>query len=520
MHQTVNKAVRKNGCVTFLVFSALLTLSPLAVQAADSTTPATCPTQINTSKNFIWNFNNSCYAIPLITGNGSSQAGDPNALYDEIYYQVNKGYQLIVYGIYPNARFLSATVYDSHLAETSSLIDANILPLNSTTINPLLPGATFVPSQWYGIEVSFGGGQPVSVSPGCSLSGSNVTQNIMQAYQIHQGLSWNGWLGPPPLPEGFPAHQTGANTAGVFMIRKYLDIDNPPIAEVAIVRSLTNGCAITAAQAKQLNILSTTQTLTSPWLNQTQINDHQEFTTGIQPSWCFPADPLNQLAWQRSTDYIALNDNYAGYMNAPLSASQISGLLQGQNYLRLRFQMPTTPNTPCSTGNCSLTGLEQIRYWSLDFEGPENNIAGTTTLHSVADTQLVQDSQGNVTMIIGFGAPQPPYATAANKYTWVDLSGVANLSTITGLRIRNLLQNVNFGCSTLNIPYQTSEYNPLGGYIGNYVPTADFPTLSQIPQTPTPVSRANTCALIPIQLPLSCAYTDALSRLPIGPALP
>jgi hypothetical protein len=498
----------------FAVLAGLLALTPPPAPAAESTAPITCPTQINPSKSFFYNFNNSCYAIPLLAGAGSSDSGDPNATYDQIYYQVSPGYQLIVYGVYPNARFLSATVYDSHLVNTSSMFDADIVPLLSTMVNPLLPGATFKPSQYYGLTISFGGGNPVNVSPGCSTSASNVGANVLDASQIHQGLSWNGWLGPPPLPAGFPEHQSGANTAGILMIRKYLDIDNPKIIENVIVRSLTDGCAITALQAEQLNILSVSQGLSSPWLNQSQISSHQVFAKDIQPSWCFPQDPENQMMWQRSTNYIPLNDNYAGYLNAAFSTAQIQDLLLGQDYLRIQFQLPTTPDTPCATGTCTLTGNEQIRYMSLSFQGPAVNVAGPVTLFSLSDQQFVRDPNGNVTILAGIGLPQPSFATAANYYTWVDLTNIVNIDSIIGLRVRHLLNNPSFTCSTFNVPYQTTEFNPAGGYMGNFVPTVDFPTLAELPQTPTPPNRPNTCTLVPSQLPQVCGYTNYVKSAP------
>ena len=466
---------------------------------------ATCPV-INPAKGFFSNFNNACYAITLGSSTGTPESGDPNAIYDQIYYQVVPGYELVVFGIYPNARFLSATIYDDHLAVTSSMTDAQILPLTSKLVNPMLPGATFTPGQYYGLTVSFGGGQPQNVAAGCGTSSTTSDQNLLDASQIHQGLSWTGY---PGLPANFPAHETGPNAAGIVMIRKYLDIDSPTISETIIVRSLSNGCAITSQQAQQLNILSKGQGLSSPWLHQSQITAHQQFAQTIKPSWCFPLDPSNQLEWLRATDYIPLNDNYAGYMNASFSSEQTQALLTGLTYLRIQFQAPTTPSTPCATGTCSLTGLEQTRYMSVSFQGPPQNVAGPATLSSISDQQFVKDPNGNVAIIVGFGAPQPSFATAANYYTWVDLSKVANINTLIGMRVRDLLSNLSFNCSTFNVPHQTTEFNPLGGYMGNYVPTVDLPTLAQLPETPVPVIRPDTCNLPPLQPPVSCPYTNA-----------
>jgi sugar lactone lactonase YvrE len=498
---------RVAGTRLILAVLGLAALGPSGAAAA-------CPS-IDPTKGFLTNFANQCYLLPLAVSE-SDGATDLEAIYTRVYFQVNPAYELIVLGTFPNARFMSASVYDDHLVVVGDLKDSAILPLTSQTINPFLPGAVYKPNQMYGLTVSLGGGQPVMVNPGCAIP-SSVGHNLLDASQIHKG---NTWAGYPNLPPGFPAHETGANAAGAFYVRKYVDIDSPAPSEYVIVRSLANGCAIPIQQAEQMNIVTVSQTVSSPWMHQSQINAHLQFASLIQPYLDFPTDPMNGALWGRPSQYVALNDQDAGYLGTSFSGTQIAELLSGQVYLRLRFQLPTTPTTPCTNGSCSLTGNEQVRYVGLTLHTGPSSCRGATSVFSIDDQGLVQDPNGNVTIVAGFGAPQPSNVTAANYYTWIDLSTVANYTSITGLIVRNIAPNPTFQCSTFNVPYKTSEYNPEGGYMGPYVPTVDFPTAAEIPLTPVPVSRPNSCSLVPTQRPQSvwsntgyetCTSNDTLS---------
>src|SRR4051812_6818251 len=61
---------------------------------------------VDPSKDFLANFNNNCYATPINTSKGGSGlAGDLNAVYGLMFYKVTPGYELVIAGTYPNARF-------------------------------------------------------------------------------------------------------------------------------------------------------------------------------------------------------------------------------------------------------------------------------------------------------------------------------------------------------------------------------------------------------------------------------
>lgn len=424
----------------------------------------------------------------MAPGTGATELGDLNATYDQVYYQNVPGYDIVILGYFPNSRFMSATAYDDHLAATGpTLLDYQILPLTKKMLNPYEPGATYVSGQQYGIAVDLGYGQPVTEAAGCKTTGLTIDQNILNASQIHSGLTW---LGYPGLPEGFPVHEIGANEAGELEVRRYIDLPKTPI-ETVIVRQLSNGCAISAAQAIALNIISTSQPNPSPWLHEDQITAHQEFSEQIQPELCYyPTDPLSSASWLRTRDYVPLDNTAAAGIQATVQPTWLQSLLKGQRFIRVQFPMPTVPDTPCTNGGCSLTGNENLRYFSLSFQN------GTNTLYSLKDSDFVLDPNRNATLIVGLGGVAPPaQVTAANYYTYLDLTQAKNYNLLETLFVRNMLPNAAFQCSTFNVPYFTTEYNNVGGFMGQYALSVDYPTAAEIPTTPVPPVRADTCAL-------------------------
>jgi hypothetical protein len=461
-----------------------------------------CPA-INTQADFLTNFNNSCYTVALNSGGGLNASGDSNATYDSIYYVVKPGYEIILLGTYPNGRFMSVTVYDEHLAITSSAIDQNIPPLLSTMSNPYEIGAVFQPNQLYGLTVSLGSPLTATPAPGCSADDTTIDQTVLNASQIHSGLTWANYTGTPSLPVGFPAHQTGANSSGLLMVRKYLAIaDNTP--ETVIVRQTSNGCAVPATTALKLGILNLSQGLTSQTLlNQPQIAAHQEFSNQIEQLQCYNADSNNSKQWFRSVDYIPLA-NLGASLDVNLTSTNMAPLLSGQQFIRLRFPAPSTPNIPCANGGCTLTGNEDLRYYSISFLGATTP-TGKTTLTSISDTAFTQDPNGNVTMLIGLGAQPPSFVTPANYYTYVDLTQIPNYTSLTRIEIRHLLPSGALSCSNANVPLFTMEYNNKGGFMGQYVPTFDFPTPAALSApAPPPPTRSNTCLATGVAVPVAC----------------
>jgi hypothetical protein len=431
--------------------------------------------------------------------NGAAEVGDLNATYNEMYYKIQPGYSLIILGTFPNTRFMSATVYDDHSVVVGQLADTQILPLSATMVNPLLPGATYVANQQYGITVNLGNGPPLTVAPGCSTTmNTTIDENVLDGSMIHSGITWKGY---PGLPPGFPPHETGVNEAGILEVRKYMDISVPTTASV-IVRQLSDGCAVPAAQALNV-ILAPTQPNPSPWMHEGQMQNHSTFAKTIQPQMCFPQDPLNHVTWLRTPEYVPIANGENASIQANFAQGYIPALVAGKGFLRVQFQLPTHPTTPCVGGVCSFTGDEQQRYKSLSLQNSKN------TLISLKDTDFVTDPNGNVTLIVSLGAVPPPQVTAANYYTYVDLTTNPNYASLQSLFIRDIIPNSNFLCSSWNVPFKTMSYFPMadgtsGGFMGPYNMTVDFPTASEIPTTPIPPVRPNTCAVPPPTPPYIC----------------
>jgi len=471
--------MRTHAIACLILTVAALKASPAVAASCNPLPP------INPNGTFFSNFLNACYAIPLVSGMGSSSFGDANAEYDQFYYMVNPAYELIVFGTFPNARFLSATVYDTHTAITSQMLDQQFMPLTSSMVNPFAVGAQFVPNQQYAFRISFGGGLPVQERPGCGTSTFNL--NALDASMIHSGLTWTGY---PGLPPNFPAHITGPNSGGSFLIRRYVDISHPPVESV-ILRDLATGCAVPAAQALSMKIIQRYSPEPSPLYDLAQVTAHVYFSQTIKPLQCYPHDPHNSVIWYRSRDFVQIDNGESAGVIAQLSPTQLAPVLAGTNFIRIQFKAPSYPNTPCSTGNCSITGNEDLRYYSLSFQ----QMSATVT--SVSDSDMIEDPNGFITIIASMGAVPPPYVTAANYYTYLDLTKFENYQTINALMFRNFLNNANFICSGYNVPYHTTEYNPGGGFMGNYVPTVDFPTGADIPTTPIPHLRPDSCSYVP-----------------------
>ena len=445
--------------------------------------------------NFFSNFNNSCYLIPFSSGSGGAQAGDLNAAYNKIFYKVNPAYQIIIIGQFDNSRYMSITNYDAHSAPAQFLEDHTIVPLTSSFVNPYVPGNPYVAGQRYAAEINFGG-TPGTLQKGCMMTGFNVDVNALDATQRHAGMDWNSnpyvWMVNPNFPYHIvdtPQH-TNPNTAGVTMVRNYMDITSPPSAVYAILRDVASGCAYPAAYAVQvLQTISNNQNTGNPWLDSTQAGLHRVYANDYLTQLCY-AKPTNLAVWVRQAEYVpgALPDG--SYMTAPIKSGLPASLAAAGNVMRFRFKMPTTPPTPCTNG-CSRSGNEQLRYMSLSFDNSGN------TLASLADNFFVQNANGDVTLIVGTGATIPSWITPANGYTFFDLTTVSGYQNLNQLFERNIVPAPAFTCAGQAVPWSVGEYTPGGGLMGQYAPYLDFPPAAKLTQTAGPPPATGPCAVFP-----------------------
>jgi hypothetical protein len=458
--------------------------------------------------NFFSNFDNACYLIPFTTGTGASSGGDLNSIYAKIFYKVNPAYQLIIVGSFPNARYFSITDYDMHGAPAQFIVDQDIVPLTSSYKNPFEPGAAFVANQKYAAPIDFEG-TPGTQQTGCMMNGFNVAVNALDATFRHAGMDWNSdpsvWKANPSFQVHVvdtPEH-TNPNAAGVVMARTYLPISpGSPPTPYAIVRDVASGCAYPAAYAlENLQVVTTNSTTGNAWLDNQQADLHRVYANDYLPQLCYAYNSQEMLQFARGTEYVPGAIPDGSYVSAPVPSGEPATLASNGRVMRIRFQMPTFPPTPCTDG-CSRTGNEQLRYMSLSFLNP-----GGATLASLADNSFTQNSSGDVTLIVGTGATIPSWIVAANGYTFFDLTAVSGYLSLSQLTLRNFIPASTFNCAGETIPWGTGEYTPGGGLMGPYAPFVDYPLAASLQQIAGPPPATGPCAVFPdgeAGLPPSC----------------
>lgn len=481
--------------------------------------------------NFFTNFINSCYFVSLTSGSGSDgQSGDLNAVYWRIYYKVNPAYQLILVGQYPNARYFSITVYDDHSAISQGIMDADIVPLAASFVNPYAPGVAFVPGQKYAVPIGFDG-TPGKLETGCEMNGFNVDVNSLDATVRHAGMNWNTDPTAFQKAPGLPVHQIDTpehsvpNGGGVIMVRAYMDITavNAQTAPHIIVRDVASGCAYPAAYILGLpaadQVVTINKTTGPTWLNSVQADGHRLYDNAVLVPACYgpgtsfpPApSPQNELSWSRGVEYVPGDNPNASYINATVPTGIPVALQAAGEVMRLRMRIPVTPPTPCTNG-CSRSGNEQMRYISLSFQ----NLGGIT-LASLPDSAFTKDLNGYATLIVGTGATIPAWVTPANGYTFLDLTKAAGYQQLNSLYIRNLDPSGTFACSGEVVPFNTTVYTPApyGGLMGDYLPVVDYPAASSLPAVASPVVGANACAVFPNGRPALAPFCGVVVSSPV-----
>jgi hypothetical protein len=497
--------------------------------------------------NFISNFNNNCYVIALSSGNGgTSEAGDLNSIYSKIFFNINSGnpgvapmtlppYEIIVLGQFPNTRYFSLGLYDNHSAITQNITDVNVVPLTSGDINPYEPGVAFVSGQRYGAAIHLGG-TPGNVQTGCMMTGYNIETNALDGTQRHPYINWNfdaafikDGAGNGVHDVDTPEH-TNPNQAGVLIIRSYLDLTAATSANQPhiIVRDVASGCAYPAAYIASLgNIVTSDSATGNVWLDQNQVQEHNVFANWQSGQcWGIVPPPYSEatLQFQRQNEYTPGANPDAAYLIANVASGLPQTLANAGEVMLIQFRVPTTPPTPCVNG-CSRSGNEQMRYMSISFQ-----TTGGGTLASLPDscpanpiapcTPLVQDPNGNVSLVVGTGVPQPSWVTAANGYTWLDLSKIANYTEFNEIAIRHILTSSWFDCSTQVVPYKvfeaTTANGKLTGLMGLYSPWITEPVAGSQPCPPGVTTNCLPAIAVPIACPPGQLNCNACDVYPSG----
>jgi hypothetical protein len=347
------------------------------------------------------------------------------------------------------------------------------------------------------------------------MTGYNVDVNEIDGTQRHPFMNWNldtAFLHANPT---LPLHKvdtsthSNPNAAGAIIIRTYLDLTPSVAASIPhiIVRDLASGCAYPSTMVATMGIVSTVAATGNLWMDQQQVQEHNVYASW-QPTNCWGTVPSSEIQWIRGDEYTPGGNPDSSYLYAYVPTGLPQSLADAGEVMRLRFRVPTTPPTPCTTG-CSRTGNEQMRYMSVSFQIP-----GAGTLASIPDscpanpimscTPMVQNSSGYVTLIVGTGVAQPSWVTPANGYTWLDLTKSTNgdYHTLSQLALRDILPATSFECSGQLIPYKDGEATTEGaGLMGLYVPVIDYPVASTLPRTATPLTGPNSCAVFPTGAP-------------------
>jgi hypothetical protein len=478
-----------------------------------------CSAPPNPTKNFLENFLNSCYAFVFPAGLSTTgaQTADLTESYAGFFYYVNSGYEILLIGDFPQSRYLNIAFDDSHLFTQQSFHDSQLIPLSSSYVNPFVPGQTYVPNQLYSVALQFGGTQPANIQAGCAYAaGQNFYANVVDGTQRHPPTvmvdgypAKVSWTGSPLVYPGFPPHDdAGPNAGGMVTVRQYLN-ETPTggvgglATPVAIVRDLSTGCAVPLTNAvanDPSNILPSqvvtrNNTIATNWLSQQQIWAHKAFRA-MKPTLCYDLSP-QAAQWYAPDVYVPNPNPDSGYLHAVFNPTALNWVITNPGFMRLRFQLPTTANIPCA--GCSLTGTEQLRYFDVSFEDNQNN-----TLATIGSPNLVTDPNGNVTLIVGFGSAPPSWVTAANYYTYLDLSQVTGYTNLENVSIRTILPASTFACSASVVYPKFSEGNSLGGSMGQYVPFIDVLEGQSIPPVATPAPLAQSCGLVPPEKPTVC----------------
>lgn len=485
--------------------------------------------------NFFSNFDNNCYLIPFSSGNGSGgEQGDLNSLYNKIFFNacpaganplncINPNlppYELIILGEFTNARYFSISLYDNHSALAQNISDVNIVPLTSKDINTYEPGVAFVNGQHYGAAIHLGG-TPGKIEKGCMMTGYNVESNVMDGTLRHPFMNWN--LDKPFLQPGNellhevdnPEH-TNPNLAGVVIIRSYLDLTALTSATQPhlIVRDVASGCAYPAAYVLgTMNVVTNDSNTGNTWQNQQQVQEHSVYANW-QSTDCWGSLPPqnNVLQWLRQDEYVAGSNPDAAYLITNVPSGLPQTLFNGGQVFLIQFKVPATPPTPCTNG-CSRSGSEEMRYMSISFQLP-----GGGTLASLPDTcpanptipctPLVQDSKGNVNLVVSFGTPQPSWVSAANGYTWLDLSQVGNPTymQLNEIAIRHILPSTWFNCGAQVVPYKVGEATTQAeGLMGLFSPAVTEPVATKLPSVAQPFKGVGpdptACSIFPVGPP-------------------
>jgi hypothetical protein len=439
------------------------------------------------AQGFFDNFLKPEYLVPVSEFPATS-GGDLLLTYYQVPITAVPNGELLVIGEFPRARYFSITAYDDHGAVIGKLDDYEIQPYVSSGNPWHVGGPAGAEDILYAVTVRIGTpGAPAPASQ-CQTPVS-VHENVLDATVRHTATSFyssaqSGYTTFVPS-FGTITHEDAPTTSGMFLlIRSYMRAS--PLGSSAVdlrkplvwVRAASTGCPARLAPAGESLPASSWFTLSSV-LHLDQAYGHVQHELDLGLTAPYGQDPRGDVGWTGREEYTA-GGAVGRYLStlAPLDPSLLNS--QGR-VMRLQFRKPAMP---CAPNPCSLTGSEQLRYWSITFEDSIGRSLGT-----LSDASLLPNAEGYVTLVVSFGSTLPAHVTSANGYTVL----TASLPSASRLVMRNYLPAPTFGCSTQSVPPRTSEYHVNGGYMGEYTPVITFPLASSLPATAQAVNMNEPC---------------------------
>jgi hypothetical protein len=359
--------------------------------------------------------------------------------------------------------------------------------------------------------------------------------------------SCSGTLGEGP-PNGYQCSPNPAVSAPYLLFR---DVGSGCAFSLSYVEeNLLNDPAYSADVPETAAVVSTSDpssATTTDWLSTTQKSDHtndadltpQACYANGDPTQLYPNPPssgpptfYNRVPWARAPQWNGTPGPDDAYVGGAISETDLTNIISGSDcnstssapcVIRMRFQLPTMPSIPLSG---TLSGSEQLRYWSLtfwqqqpgtgsvisDIDGLDPPPGGPVAVSfvSLADPALTA-TNGYVTLLVNVGktADLPSWLKSANGtqipqglapgsnsyyyysawnttganagYNVVDLNGFTNTTLAHPfnkllpllMTIRTNLPN-GFYCSGSALPFSAADYIGAGGMLGPYIPLVDY----------------------------------------------
>jgi hypothetical protein len=446
------------------------------------------------AQNFFNSYLKPEYLVP-VGDFPSTSGGDRNVNYYQIQIPALANGELLLLGEFPRARYFSITAYDDHGAVLGELNDKDIVPYGSSANPFAVGGPAGAEDILYAVSVQLGKAASSPLSQ-CATP-LDVHRNVLDASNRHTAGTFYS-----SQQSGFSANVAGygsvvhddtlANTGAFLLIRTYLR--QPPTAAsqfdlrkpLVWVRQASTGCAAQIAPAGQSLPISQWFSLSSV-LHLDQVYAHQQHEVDLGVSDPYGPDPLGESPWFGREEYLP-GQAVGRYLSTvpPIDATSFGTTAAALNaqgrVLEMQFRLP---QLPCHTSpSCGFTGTEQLRYWSVTFED-----ATGVSLGTMSELSLAPDPNGYVTLVVSFGTPLPAAVNAANGYSVI----TTPVMPFYRLVMRNYLPAATFFCSTNNVPFRTAEYNPNGGYMGEYAPVISMPIAAGLPQTAQPLVQADSC---------------------------